>query len=277
MRAFSLGVYEGDFPGNLDWKEKLSVAREMGFDFFEINIDETRKSLKRLDMNAGEKDYLQLCVKKNGIPLKTMHLDIFRKYSLGSRNRAASEKALYLLEKGVRLASELGIPIIRLSGYDVYYEITADETRPRFEKNIRAAALIAAKYGVMLGLETSENERLDTVEKTVSVVRKSCSAYMGVYLNSGNITVSSGRYNLNIKKDIRTGEGNIIAAHLKDSIPGICRGVRFGTGSVDFNTFIEQSWKAGVRRFVLEGGNEKNDTWEKTLISGRERIINCLR
>ena len=54
-RAYTLGLYEKAMPGDLNWKEKMLAAKEAGFDFIEISIDETEEKLKRLDMGKQER------------------------------------------------------------------------------------------------------------------------------------------------------------------------------------------------------------------------------
>ena len=49
-KLYTLGLYEKALPAVLSWKEKLEFAKEAGFDFFEISIDETEEKLSRLDM-----------------------------------------------------------------------------------------------------------------------------------------------------------------------------------------------------------------------------------
>ena len=45
MRAYTLGLYEKAMPSDLTWKEKLETAKEAGYDFVEISIDEQTQSL----------------------------------------------------------------------------------------------------------------------------------------------------------------------------------------------------------------------------------------
>ena len=40
-KAYNIGLYEKAVPSSLSWEEKLSCARECGYDFLEISIDET--------------------------------------------------------------------------------------------------------------------------------------------------------------------------------------------------------------------------------------------
>ena len=41
MKAYTIGLYEKAMPKELSWKEKLMAAKEAGYDFVEISIDET--------------------------------------------------------------------------------------------------------------------------------------------------------------------------------------------------------------------------------------------
>lgn len=41
MKKYELGLYEKSMPGDLTWEEKLLNAKEAGFDYLEISIDET--------------------------------------------------------------------------------------------------------------------------------------------------------------------------------------------------------------------------------------------
>ena len=62
----------------------------------------------------------------------------------------------------------MGIRFIMLQGYDCYYEeISNETTRLRFNKNLREAVSFAASHGVMLAVETMENDFMNTVEKVM--------------------------------------------------------------------------------------------------------------
>ena len=62
------------------------------------------------------------------------------------------------MEQAICLAEDLGIRIIQLAGYDVYYEKSTRQTAAWFEANLRRAAELASEAGVMLGFETMETE-----------------------------------------------------------------------------------------------------------------------
>ena len=40
MKKYAIGLYEKAMPPTLSWREKLTFARDAGYDFVEISIDE---------------------------------------------------------------------------------------------------------------------------------------------------------------------------------------------------------------------------------------------
>ena len=153
-KAYTLGLYEKAMPKELTWKEKMLAAKEAGFDFIEISIDETDEKLARLNWSKEERLELVSLMKETGVPIRTMCLSGHRKYPLGSNDPEICARGMEIMEKAIELSEDLGIRIIQLAGYDVYYEEGSQETRERFEKNLRKATLMAAKAGVTMGFET---------------------------------------------------------------------------------------------------------------------------
>ena len=89
-KSYTLGLYEKAMPGTLSWREKLEAAREAGFDFVEISIDETDQKLARLDMSAEERLELVRLMAETGMPIRTMCLSGHRKYPLGPCNHGSN-------------------------------------------------------------------------------------------------------------------------------------------------------------------------------------------
>lgn len=265
MKAYTLGLYEKAMPGDLTWKEKLETAKAAGYDFVEISIDETDAKLSRLDWSKEERRELVNTMYEVGLPIRTMCLSGHRKYPIGSSDQATCTRGMEIMEKAIQLADDLGIRIIQLAGYDVYYEESTPETVERFGKNLEKCALMAARAGVVLGFETMETEFMNTVEKAMVYVDKVNSPYLGVYPDMGNITNAAYAYGADVLDDIRTGIGHLDAVHLKETVPGVFREVPFGTGHVDFQAVIRETWKAGVRRYVTEMWYTGNPEWKKDL------------
>ena len=127
--------------------------KETGFDFVELSIDETDEKLSRLD---AWDDLV-------GLPLGSICLSAHRRFPLGSHCPEIIKESLQIGIKAIELASRLGIRIIQLAGYDVYYEEHDEGTESRFIENLDTLVKCAAKEGVLLGFETMETP-LDTVD-----------------------------------------------------------------------------------------------------------------
>lgn len=265
MKDYTIGLYEKAMPGTLSWREKMAAAGKAGYDFIEISIDETDEKLERLDMGRAERRKLAELMWETGLPIRTMCLSGHRKYSLGSESEAVRERGMQIMEKALILAGDLGIRIIQLAGYDVYYEQGNERTRALFLENLRKAADMAAARGILLGFETMETEFMNTVQKAMEIVRRMDSAYLNVYPDLGNITNAAADSGGNVQDDLETGRGRIIAMHLKETVPGKFREIPFGTGHVDFEKGIRKAWELGVRRYVTEFWYTGSPDWEQDL------------
>lgn len=275
-KAYTLGLYEKAMPSELTWAEKLTAAKEAGFDFVEISIDETDAKLARLDMPREERLNLIRTMYEVGVPIRTMCLSGHRKYPLGSSDPAVCQRGMEIMEKAIRLADDLGIRIIQLAGYDVYYEEGSEETRARFEKNLRKATLMAARAGVLMGFETMETEFMNTTAKAMEHVNRVNSVYLNVYPDTGNIKNASVTYGTDVLEDLKSGAGHITSVHLKETVPGVFREVPFGTGHVDFKAMIGTAWSLGVRKFVTEFWYKGNPAWKEDLVFAHDMMAGIL-
>ena len=252
MKAYSIGLYEKAMPGNLSWKEKLLCAKECGYDFVEISIDETDDKLSRLEWSKEERLDLIKTMFETGVPLRSMCLSGHRKYPFGSKDKATRDRSMEIMEKAICLADDLGIRIIQIAGYDVYYEDSTDESKALFLENLKKATLMASAKGIVMGFETMETEFMNTTEKSMKYVSAVDNAYLGVYPDSGNLTNAAKTYGTSVLDDLETGRGHLFALHLKETVPGKFREIPFLTGHVDFKSVVDKAWDLGIRRFVTE-------------------------
>ena len=265
MKEYTLGLYEKSMPNSLSWEEKLNCAKECGFDTLEVSIDETDEKLARLDMTVEERRQLVELMFKCGIEIRTMCLSGHRKYPLGSTDESTRNKGMEIMRKAIDLASDIGVRIIQLAGYDVYYEEGNEQTRRYFEENLKKSVEMAANKGVILAFETMETEFMNTIEKAMEFVTLVNSPYLQVYPDCGNITNASLDYGTNPIEDFETGRGHISAVHLKETVPGKFREITFGTGHVNFEEIIKKSWELGVRKFTAEFWYVGNDDWKDVI------------
>ncbi len=265
MKGYSIGLYEKALPAHLSWREKLVCARECGYDFLEISIDETDERLARLEWSAAERSELIETMHEARLPIRSMCLSGHRAYPFGSADPDVRARSLDIMEKALQLADDLGIRIIQLAGYDVYYEESTAESKRLFLENLQRATRMAEAKGVLLGFETMETDFMNTVWKSMFYVRAIDSPYLGVYPDVGNLTNAAVAGATDMLADLESGRGHLMAVHLKETVPGVFREVPFCTGHVDFPAAIEKAWELGVRRFVTEMWDIGHDSWREDI------------
>lgn len=273
MKTCTLGLYEKSMPDTLSWRERLEAGQRAGFDALEISIDESPARLSRLDWSAQERAALLSLTRDVGFYIRSMCLSGHRKYPLGSGIPAVEAVSMEIMEKAIELACDLDIRIIQLAGYDVYYdEASTPQTRERFLRNLQKSTEMAASRGVILALETMENDFLNTIEKAMYYVNAIKSPYLNVYPDMGNVTNATKR----VSCDIACGQGHIVAAHLKETKPGIFRNLHFGEGHVDFPLVTKALKAQGVRLFTAEFWYDGSENWEETLADANRFLRPCL-
>ena len=277
MMEYSLGLYEKALPPADDLISLCWRAREAGFDRLELSIDETDARLARLDWSERAQRELGLRSREAGAAIRTLCLSGHRKYPLGARDPAVRDRSLEILKKAVTFAANVGIGIIQLAGYDVYYEPGDEETRARFREGLHLGAAWAAEAGVILAFETMETPFMDTVEKAVAWVKEIDSPWLGLYPDIGNLQNAAVKYGRQVTEDLALGAGQTFALHLKETKPGVYRDMRFGSGGhTDYLGCLRTALAMGVRLFTGEFWYHGEEGWEAELRRAnaflRERI-----
>lgn len=275
-KTYALGLYEKAMPPGLSWKEKLNCAKEAGFDYVEISIDETEDKIQRVYMSKEERLKIILDMYEAEIPVRSMCVSALTKYSLGNDNPVYCQRGMEILRNAIGLADDLGIHVIMIPGYDVYYRPSSLETKRRFLENLKTAVQIAEASGVTIGLETMENDFMNTVGKAMKYVFLCHSNYLKIYPDIGNLTNAAVLYQTDLLEDIELGKGNITSMHLKETSPGKYREIPYGSGHVDFETAISAAWNMGVRRYVTEFWYKGSKSWRDDLADANQRMRKIL-
>ncbi|MEG1426466.1 MAG: L-ribulose-5-phosphate 3-epimerase [Oscillospiraceae bacterium] len=265
MKKYKLGLYEKAMPNSLSLFEKLFLAKQSGFDYVELSIDETEEKISRLDMSMDKQIELRSSATKLGISFESMCLSAHRKYSLGSIDSITRHRGMEIMEKAILFAANMGLRTIQIAGYDVYYENSTAVTKKNFEENLRRSVQLAANYGITLSFETMETPFINTVEKAMYWVNTIGSPYLCVYPDTGNITNAAKLYGTSAISDLHMGAGHISALHLKESLPGLYREIPYGSGHVDFKDMIQTAYAMGVRRFLAEFWDNGKENYEEEL------------
>jgi predicted hexulose-6-phosphate isomerase len=258
---YQLGLYEKALPCDLSFSQKLELTKNCGFDWLELSIDETDEKQERLYWSKREIRDLKMVMDDTGVPIRTLCLSGHRKYPLGSHDSDIRRKSLEIMDRAIALSAELGVRLIQLAGYDVYYEESDEQTVANFYENLEHGVLSAARMGVCLGFETMETPFLDTVGKGMRYVHMIDSPYLGMYPDIGNLKNAACTYGTDLVSDIRKGSGHIFAAHLKETKPGVYRNMRFGCGHTEYESCITELLRDGVRMFTGEFWYLGEDDW----------------
>ncbi len=258
---YQLGLYEKALPPHLSFREKLETTRAAGFDWLEISIDESDEKQDRLYWSEDQINELRRTIDETKVPILTMCLSGHRKFPFGSHDPVVRAKSMEIMERAILLAQKLGIRIIQLAGYDVYYEDSDCETVSYFQQNLKEAVLKAASRGVSLGFETMETPFLDTVSKGMKYVSEINSPYLGMYPDIGNLKNAACLYKNDLVGDLKEGEGKIFAAHLKETEPGVYRNMLFGSGHTEYRPCISELLRQGVRMFTGEFWYQGEENW----------------
>jgi len=276
MERYQLGLYEKGMPGSLSLPEKLKATKAADFDYMELSIDETEAKLARLLWTKSEICALSSAMTDEGVPIKSICLSGHRRYPLGHPDPAIRRRSLEIMQNAIVLAARLGVRIIQIAGYDVYYEPSTEDTKERFAENLAVSVEMAAREGVVLAFETMETEFIDTVGKALRWVNEIQSPYLQVYPDSGNITNAAMRYGADPLDDLRSGRGHVVALHLKEAKSGVYRNLRYGEGRVDFPAMAATAFGLGVRMFVGEFWDNGEAGWRDTLRSSGQFLRRAL-
>lgn len=221
------GIYEKALaPARLD--RMFGAGAALGFDFFEISVDETDMRLARLDWDANERANIVKAARDAGIKLFSICFSGQRRFPMGSADADTEKKSLKMMEKAIGLAYDLGVRVIQVAGYDVFYEPHTEETGKRFEDNLMQSARLAEQNGIMLSIETVE-KYVTSVEKAVEIVEKADSPWLSVYPDAANLYMMG----YNPEQELAKGKGRMTAVHIRD-VPDDGY-IPFGEGKLDFN------------------------------------------
>ncbi len=275
MRKHPLGIYEKALPPNLNWAERLALAKACGFDFVEMSLDESDQRLARLEWTLAERREVATAILDSGLRIPTMCLSAHRRFPFGSRNSAIREKARAVMLAAIRLAQDIGIRTIQVAGYDVYYEPHDEDTVARFTEGMHWSVEQAAAAQVMLAVEIMDTPFINSISKWKVWGDLIRSPWFTVYPDVGNLSA----WGNDVAAELRLGIDRVAAIHLKDtqpvtaSSPGQFRDVPFGEGCVDFVGVFRLLRELNYRgTFLIEMWTEKAAEPVAEIIAARQWI-----
>ena len=218
-----LGLYEKALPAEWSWERRLSAARELGFDYMEISIDETDGRMARLWWSRAERKALRELTDRLDMPIRSMCLSAHRRFPFGSADASVRGKAR---ELAVQFADDLGIRVIQLAGYDVYYEPPTNRSAAAFLEGMEYVARLGERYQVMHAMEIMDTPFMNSITKHLWYEERIRSPYYRVYPDLGNLTA----WGNDIAAELKKGIASIVAIHLKETRPVSSAACRWGRG-----------------------------------------------
>lgn len=144
--------------------------------------------------------------------------------------RLRPERALDILYRAIEFAADIGLSIVQVNGYDVFYEPAYAGTEARVLDGLEQGVRWAGASGIMLGLENTDVEFVDSIDKGLRIVQHLNSPWFHLYPDMGNLAAAG----YDPADQLRRAAGHLVAVHIKDTTPGVVRGVPFEQGLVPF-------------------------------------------
>lgn len=264
-----IGIYEKAMPNRFDWADKIRIAKEAGYDFIEMSVDESDFRQYRLSWSKERRAYLRQLLFDNDFYINSICLSAHRKYPFGSKDENKRKIAYEIMDQCIALAKDLGVRNIQLAGYDVYYETSDDETIAMFIDGLKYAAAQASNAGVMLSIEIMDTAFIGTISRCLPFIKEVNSPWLKIYPDFGNLSQWCDDPDMELERGLE----HIVGIHLKDTKPGVFKCVPFGEGTVDFEKLFN---KLNVLEFKgpflveMWADNDANPTKEETIEHIRE-------
>lgn len=225
-----VGLYEKALPACWSWDRRLAAAAETGYAFAEISIDESDERLARLHWPSADRANLRRSIAQAGVPILTMCLSGHRRYPLGSKSPQVRGRAEEIMRRAIEFSVDVGVRIVQVAGYDVFYEDSDECTVARFVDGLRLAADWASQAGVMLALENVDSPLTESLARCMAIVKQVDSLWFQIYPDMANVTAAG----YDPVAELAHSAGHMVAVHVKDCLPRTIRRVPFGAGIVPF-------------------------------------------
>lgn len=225
-----VGLYEKALPAPWSWDQRLAMTAAAGYDFAEISIDESDERLGRLAWPAAAKADLRRSIAAAGVPILTMCLSGHRKYPLGSGSPQVRARADAIMRQAIEFSADVGVRIVQVAGYDVFYEESDASSAARFLDGLHRAVEWASQAGVMLALENVDVPLTESLASCMAIVRQVNSLWFQIYPDMANVAAAG----YDPVAELPLCNGHLVAIHVKDSLPKTIRRVPFGAGIVPF-------------------------------------------
>lgn len=203
------GINQWAFPAEMTAKDAISLAKKVGFEAFEMCVGEDGP----LPITVGQAEVtaIRKHAESEGIALHSVGAGLGWKYPLTSPDPNVRQKAKEVMEKALQIAHWLGADALLVVPGIVSPEISYDVALENALDGIRDLVPTAEKLNVTLGVENVWNKFLLSPVETRDFIDQFESAYVGAYIDVGNMIVYGYP-----EQWIRILGSRVCAIHMKD-------------------------------------------------------------
>lgn len=236
MQGFSkskIGIYEKALP-MMSWENYFYTVASAGFDFMEISLDDNPSRLERLNLGINECHNIRKLAEDAGLTMQSLCLSAHKRYPLGSCDPNLRKKGMDILKKCINICSFLGIRVILVTGFCVYYEPETKDTLKWYTDSLSEAAQWADSNEIMLAVEPVE-KGLTTVHDVKKVINLIDSPWVRIYADPANMA----GLGIDPIPEIRNNIQDCVAMHIREALPDYYDNVEFGQGILDFDALFK--------------------------------------
>ncbi|MGW2047192.1 sugar phosphate isomerase/epimerase family protein [Streptomyces sp. NPDC001858] len=156
-----------------------------------------------------------------------------------------AERRVDLLARAVRIAADLGSPVVHLCSGPAPEGVSADEAWKRLTAGCEEALDIARAHGVALGFEPEPYMFVDTVERVLELRgRLGDPEGFGVTLDIGHAHCVD---DLPLLDCVALAAPHLVNVQIEDMRRGVHRHLELGTGEIDFPPVLAALKASGYR------------------------------
>ena len=267
-----LGINQWAFPSEMPAIECIRIAREVGFEAFEVCVGESGPT--RLDASEKELTEIRSYAEKVGVALHSVGSGAGWSLKLTSTDPANREQAKTVTGRTLEVCGILGVDTLLVVPGTVDTETPYDVALENALEGIRDLVPLAEKHKVSIGIENVWNRFLLSPTEMRDFIDHCESEYVGAYVDVGNMIPYGFP-----EQWIRILGSRVHAIHMKDfrASAGTMAGfVMLMEGDVNWPSVISALREIGYdRALTAEFGSYKysNDTMLRHVLTSLQAIV----
>jgi len=185
-KALNMWTLTGfEYLGKPSVEEIVESAGDLGYDGVEFCFDEVLLHPDKIDKTT-RKRYVDAVASRN-LVFSSVATGIFWKYNLGSPNEKVRRKATEFVEKGLKLAGDLGAKVLLVVPAVGSVDIPYEKLYALSQKSLKECSKWAEEYGVIIGVENVWNKFLYSPLEFKRFIQDLNHGLIRAYLDVGNV------------------------------------------------------------------------------------------